>query len=188
MTHRFMLAAAVLAALAATPAQADDVLDALDAARKAYQAGDYGEAKQQLDTASQLIGQKNAESFAALLPNALSGWTAEKTDVNSIGTHMLGASTASRRYTSTRGDHVEVQITGDSALLAPMAAMFANSQFAGFMGKVTRIGNQRAIINSDGDVYIVVDSKYLVTVTGNGSASDKLAYAQAVDVAKLAKM
>ena len=170
------------------PARADDVLDALEAARKAYQTGDYTEAKQQLDTASQLIGQKNAESYAALLPEPLAGWTAEKADVSSVGTQMLGASTARRRYNPAKGSQIEVQITGDSALLAPMAAMFANSQFAGFMGKITRIGTQRAIINNDGDVYIIVSNKFLVSVTGSGDKADKLAYAQAIDVAKLSKM
>lgn len=188
MTDKRLFAAALAVALAVAPARADEVLDALDAARKAYQAGDYGEARQSLDTASQLIGQKNAENYAALLPEPLAGWTAEKADVAAVGVQMLSASTASRRYSNARSDHVEVQITGDSALLAPMVAMFANSQFAGFIGKVTRVGGQRAIVNRDGDVYIVVNSKFLVTVTGNGSASDKLAYAQAVDVAKLAKM
>jgi hypothetical protein len=39
---------------------ADDILDVIDQARKAYQSGDMASAKQQLDTASQLIGQKNA--------------------------------------------------------------------------------------------------------------------------------
>src|SRR5262249_39594421 len=53
-------------------ALADDVTDALDAARKAYQAGDFAAAKQSADLASQLIGQKNAEGFASLLPAALS--------------------------------------------------------------------------------------------------------------------
>jgi len=187
MTNRHLFAAAVVAALAA-PAQADEVLDAIEAARKAYEAGDYGEARQSLDSASQLIGEKNAEAFAVLLPEPLTGWTAEKADVSAVGTPMLSASTATRRYTNTKGNQISVQITGDSTLLAPMAAMLANSQFAGFIGKITRVGGQRAIINHGGDVYVVVGTKFLVTVTGSGPAADKLAYAQAVDAAKLSKM
>ena len=64
-----LLAAATVPALAA-----DDILDAIDAGRKAYQAGDMQNAKQSLDLASQLIGQKNAEAFAAMLPAPLPGW------------------------------------------------------------------------------------------------------------------
>src|SRR3981189_3421756 len=75
---RFFVAL-MLAALPLSPARAaEDVLDAIDQARKAYQSGDLSNAKQSLDLASQLIGQKNAEAFAALLPNALPGWKAEK--------------------------------------------------------------------------------------------------------------
>ena len=75
---RFICAAAFLAmAFAPAAFAADDILDAIDQARRAYQAGDMAGAKQSLDLASQLVGQKNAENFAALLPAALPGWKAE---------------------------------------------------------------------------------------------------------------
>jgi len=89
---------AILLMTAALPAlAADDILDAMDEARKAYQAGDMAAAKQSLDMASQLVGQKNAEAFAALLPAALPGWKAEKVETASVGVAMFGASSASRR-------------------------------------------------------------------------------------------
>jgi hypothetical protein len=188
MKFTSILAAAVLTFAVLPAAAADDVIEAIDQARKAYQAGDLGEAKQSLDLASQLVGQKNAESFAALLPNALPGWKAEKAESSSVGAAMFGASTATRRYTNGKGDQVEIQITGDSAMIAPMAQMLSNPQFAGAMGKLTRVGNQRAIVTNDGDVQMVVANKFLVMVNGSAPAADKLAYAQAVDVAKLSKM
>ena len=74
---RVLLASAL--ALAAPAAFAgDDVLAAIDQARKSYEAGNMTAAKQSLDLASQLVGQKNAESFAEMLPPPLSGATAEK--------------------------------------------------------------------------------------------------------------
>jgi hypothetical protein len=183
-----LLAAVAALAFAVVPATADDITDAMDAARKAYQSGDLGEAKQQLDLASQLIGQKNAEGFAALLPKPLAGGKQEKTDTAAVGTHMFGASMATARYTNTQGSDIEVQITGDSAMIAPLATVLNNPQFAGAMGKITRIGGQRAIVNNEGDVHMVIANKFLVVVQGSGSAADKLAYAQAVDIAKLSKM
>jgi NAD-dependent DNA ligase len=185
-----MLAAVVALGFAILPAAAaDEVMEAIEQARKAYQAGDLGEAKQSLDLASQLVGQKNAEGFAALLPNALPGWKAEKAESSAIGAAMSGgASTASRRYTNNKGDNIEIQITGDSAMIAPMAQMLSNPQFAGAMGKITRVGNQRAIVTNEGDVQMVVANKFMIVVNGSGPAADKLAYAQAVDVAKLSKM
>lgn len=166
----------------------DDITDAIEAARKAYQSGDLGGAKQSLDLASQLIGQKNAEAFAQLLPKPLPGWTAEQSQTTSVGAVAFGASVASRRYSNARGDHVEVQITGDSAVVMQFAALFQNPQIAGAMGKLVRVGNQRAIQNNEGDVNMVIANKFLVTVQGSADAATKLSFAQAVDVAKLAKM
>src|ERR1700690_1940333 len=95
---------AIFLALAAMPALAvDDILDAIEAARKAYQAGDMAGAKQSLDLASQLVGQKNAESFAALLPAALPGWKADKAETTSVGVTVFGVTSASRRYTGPDG-------------------------------------------------------------------------------------
>src|ERR1043166_8423457 len=92
--------------VAMNAAWAEDVTDALDQARKAYQAGDFATAKQSADLASQLIGQKNAEGFAALLPAAPSGWTAGKVEPPSLGGVGFGAPPASRTYTAADGKNV----------------------------------------------------------------------------------
>ena len=176
-------------AVAATPAYpADEILEAMDQARKAYQSGDMTNAKQSLDLASQLIGQKNAEAFTAALPAALAGWKAEKAQTTAVGSVGLGASQASRSYSNPKGQNVEIQITGDSAMVAQFAAMMANPQIASAMGKIVRVGNQRGIQNPDGDVHMVVANKVMIVVSGSADAAAKLSYAQAVDVAKLPKL
>jgi len=172
-----------------SPAFADDITDAMDAANKAYKAGDLGGAKQQLDLASTLIGQKNAEGFAALLPAPLPGWTAEKAQSNAVGANLFGASSANRTYTNAKGDSVDVSITGDSAMITQFAPALNNPAMAAMMGKIVRVGDQRAIQNADsGDLMILVNTKFLINVTGSGDAASKLAYAQAVNMAKLSKM
>jgi hypothetical protein len=185
---RILFAGVFLAALALPALAADDILEAIDAARKAYQAGDMATAKQSLDVASQLVGQKNAESFAALLPAALPGWKAEKVETAAVGVAMFGASSAGRRYTGPGGNEVQVRITGDSAMVMQFAQLLMNPTIAGAMGKLIRIGDQRAIQTNDGSVNMVVANKFLVTIDGSADAASKLAYAQAVDVAKLSKM
>lgn len=185
---RFICLATFLAVVPISALAADDILDAIDQARKAYRAGDLANAKQSLDLASQLIGQKNAEGFAALLPAPLPGWKAEKAETASVGVAMLGGSTASRRYTNAKGGDVEVKITGDSALVMQFAQFLVNPAIAGAMGKLIRIGNERAIQTHEGSINMVIANKFLVTVEGSADAASKLAYAQAVDVAKLAKM
>jgi len=167
---------------------ADDITDAMDQARKAYQTGDLGGTKQSLDLASQLIGQKNAEAFSTLLPNALPGWKAEKAQTTALGAAGFGASTASRTYNNAKGDHVEVQITGDSAMVSQIAAFLNNPAMAGAMGKLVRVGSQRAIQDGEGNVKMIVASKFLISVEGSADSASKLAYAQAIDFARLAKM
>lgn len=186
---RILFGTVMLGALVVPALAVDDILDAIDQGRKAYQSGDIAGAKQQLDLASQLIAQKNAEAFVALLPAPLPGWKAEKAQSHAVGAALLGgASAASRTYTNDKGDNVEVSITGDSALLMQFAPMLNNPTMAGMMGKLIRIGDQRAIQNADGDVIMVIANKTLINVQGSADAASKLSYAQAIDVAKLSKM
>jgi hypothetical protein len=187
-TVRVLLAAVLLAAMALPALAADDILDAIEQARKAYQAGDMAGAKQSLSLASHLIGQKNAESFAALLPAPLPGWTAETAETASAGVAMFGATSASRRYTGPDGHDVQVRIAGDSPLVIQFAQFLIDPAIAGAMGKLISIGDQRAIQTNEGSINMVVANKFLVTVDGSASVASKLAYAQAVNIAKLSKM
>jgi hypothetical protein len=50
------------------------------------------------------------------------------------------------------------------------------------------VGSLRALQSQDGDIHMIVANKYLVAVQGNGSPADKVAYAKAVDIARLSKM
>src|SRR5258705_11402452 len=188
MTLTRAFGALAVLGLLATPVFADDITEAIDQARKAYQAGDLGGAKQSLDLASQLIGQKNAEAFATLLPNALPGWKAEKVQTTALGAVGFGASTASRTYNNAKGDHVEVQITGDSAMVSQIATFLNNPAMAGAMVKLVRVGSQRAIQDGDGNVKMIVANKFLISVEGSADSASKLAYAQAIDFAKVSKM
>ena len=83
---------------------------------------------------------------------------------------------------------VEVSITGDSAMLMQFGPMLNNPALAGAMGKLIKVGAQRAIQTNDGDVLMMVGNKFMIHVQGSADAAAKLSYAQAVDVAKLSKM
>ena len=185
---RIICGAIFLASMAIPALAADDILDAIEAARNAYQAGDMAGAKQSLDLASQLVGQKNAENFAALLPAALPGWKAEKVEATSVGVTVFGVTSASRRYTGSDGLDVQVRITGNSALVLHFARLFMNPTIAGAMGKLIRIGDQHALQTNEGSINMIVADKFLVTVEGSADEASKLAYAKAVDTGKLSKM
>lgn len=189
LTVCVLLAGILSSGMVTAPAYADDILDALEQGRKAYQAGDMTAAKQSIDLASQLIAQKNAEGYAALLPEPLSGWKADKAQTSAVGAAVFGGvSAATRTYTNAKGDTVEISISGDSALLMQFAPMLNNPAMAGALGKLIRVGSQRAVQNADGDVMMMVANKFLINVQGTADAASKVAYAQAIDVAKLSKM
>ena len=97
-------------------------------------------------------------------------------------------STASRTYNNVKGDQVEVQISGDSAIVSQIGMLLNNPAMAGAMGKLVRVGSQRAIQDGDGNVKMVVANKFLVSVEGSADTASKFAYAQAIDIAKLSKM
>src|SRR5690606_19661944 len=168
-------------ALSVVPAFADEIEDSIKEGLSAYGTGDLTAAKQALDYASQLIAQKNAEGLGSLLPEALAGWTAEDVEQNAGGMAMFGGGIqAARKY--TKGDDtVDLQIVGDSPLLATWMPMLANPAMAAAVGKVAKIGNQRVLQTKDGQVILVVANRFLVTVDGSGTIDDKMAYASAID-------
>ncbi len=185
---RLTVVAMVLLASMAGAAFADEVTDAIEAGRRAYVAGQLAKAKEAIELASKLIGKKHADAYAKALPAPLPGWKADDVQVTAVGSAGFGASSASRRYENAAGDQVEIQITGDSAVIEQFAAMMTNPEVAGAMGKIVAVGGERALQSMDGDVHIGVGNRFLVAVQGNGSVNDKLAYARAVDLAALSKM
>ena len=81
-----------------------------------------------------------------------------------------------------------VQITSDSAMVVQIAAFLSNPALAGAMGKLVRVGHQRGIQDNDGNIKMVVANKFMISVEGSADAAAKLAYAQAVDIAKLSEL
>jgi hypothetical protein len=185
----FALPLAAFFILAAPAAFADEIGDAITSADAAYKAGELSNAKQSLDLASQLIAQKTAEALVAALPKPLTGWKAGDPDTTTGGGFGFGGTQASRSYTNPKGDSVDVSISTDSPFLTQLVSAMNNPQLAGLMGKVVTVAaNQRAIQTKEGEINMLVANRYVVNVTGGGTADDKLNYAKAIDVTVLAKM
>lgn len=167
---------------------ADEISDTISEAQKSYQAGDLVSTKQALDTASQLLSQKNVEGLTKALPKPLAGWTAEDADSSAIGLMALGGSMASRQYKKGETNDITVSISADNAMLTQQMTVFANPQMAGLMGKVIKINSEKGIQTKEGDITMVIANRFVITVNGNATADDKIAYAKAVDVNALSKM
>jgi hypothetical protein len=63
--------------------------------------------------------------------------------------------------------------------------VLANPAIAGAMGKLIRVGGQRAIQTNNNEIQMLVNNRILVMVNGSATIEDKLAYAQAIDLTKL---
>jgi hypothetical protein len=173
---------------------ADEITDSIDEAIEYYKEGDFVEAANSLDYASQLIHQKRSGNLEAFLPEPLAGWSAEDVKSKAVGAGYLGGMiSANKKYRKDQSS-VTIEIITDSPALQSMVMMFSNPAYASADGgKLTKIKRQKAIIKytpsrKDGEINIVVAKQYLVTIKGRKvEESDLVDYASAIDYQKLKK-
>ena len=173
---------------------ADEVTDSVEEAMEYYKEGDFVEAANSLDYASQLIRQKRSGNLEVFLPDPLSGWTAEDIKSQAAGTGILGGMISVKRTYRKDQSSVTAEIIVDSPGIQSMIMLLSNPAFASADGgKLTKIKRQKAIIKyrpsaKNGEINIVVAKKYLVNIEGrNVSENDLVDYASAIDYQKLKK-
>ncbi|MCW5198779.1 hypothetical protein VU06_03430, partial [Desulfobulbus sp. F3] len=184
-------------AAAAAPAvpTKDNIIVTIEEAIRQYRANDFAGAISNLDYAAQLIRQKKNERMKALLPAPMFGWLAKEASAKFLGTAVFGGgSTVSRDYYTSGGAVISVELISDSPVLQSIIMMLNNPLFAGASGgNIQTIKQQRAIIkynDSDrsGEINVVVDSRFIVTVKGRSvDQVVLLAYTEAVDFDALAR-
>lgn len=199
--HRSTNAAKIVAAVflimtfVSIPVLADDVTDSINEGLKQYNNGEFADAVQSLDYASQLIRQKKGGQLEAFLPKPVAGWQAEDAKSQAMGSAMFGGGvTAERSY--VKGDsRVNVKIITDSPMMQGMMMMLSNPMMAtSDGGKLEKINGEKAIVkyskeNRDGNINLAVAGRFLVTIDGNDVArEDLIAFAQGIDFKKLAAM
>jgi hypothetical protein len=185
--HRYLrLAAIVLPLMLPAAAHADEIADSMKEAMRAYDAGKFNEARTAMQEALQLLSQKAAAGLGAALPPPMPGWTAKDVETNTAALGMLGGGNmASRQYTNAQGQNVEITVAADSPIVAQLGVIMTNPMLAGTMGKLIRIGDQRAILSTNGEIQMLIENRILVTINGSGPEDAKLAYAKAIDTKKL---
>jgi hypothetical protein len=172
----------------------DNVVAIIKEATRQYESGDYTGAASNLDYAAQLVRQQKSERMKALLPEPLSGWEGKEANAQALGAAILGGGvTVSREY-SKGSSNVSVEIVSDSPVLQSVLMMVNNPMFAGAGGgKLETVRGQRAILKYDsgkktGELYIVVASRFVVTIKGRPAGREELlAYGEAVNYRNLEK-
>jgi TusA-related sulfurtransferase len=173
---------------------ADEITDSIEEAKEYYKEGDYVEAANSLDYASQLIRQKRSGKLEGLLPEPLAGWSAEDVKSQAAGPGCLGGMISAKRKYKKDKSSVTIEIITDSPALQSMVMLFSNPAYAAADGgKLTKIKRQKAIIKyhpskKNGEINIVVAKQYLVSVKGrNVNQNDLVDYASAMDYKELKK-
>jgi len=172
----------------------DNVLSTIKEATRQYEAGDYTGAASNLDYAAQLVRQQKSERMKALLPEPLPGWEGKEASAQALGAAILGGGvTVSRDYKKSASS-VSVEIVSDSPVLQSVLMMVNNPMFAGAGGgKLETVKGQRGILKYDsgkktGELYIVVASRFVITIKGRPAAREELlAYGEAIDYRILEK-
>ncbi|MEK6201563.1 MAG: hypothetical protein N2A40_03975 [Desulfobulbaceae bacterium] len=190
---RVLALAVCMGMLSCGPVFADEVTDSITQGLEQYKKGSYAEAMNSLNYASQKIGQMKADALKVLIPQPLSGWTADEVVSQAAGTAMFGGGlSAEGRYHKGDQGSVTVKIITDSPLLQSMMMLISNPMFASSSGgRLEKINGQTAIVKYEtqgkrGDINVVIAGKVLVTVEGNDvSQDDMMAYAKAVDYDKI---
>jgi len=173
---------------------ADDIIEAITEGLEYYKEGDFGEAVGSLDYAAQLIRQKRASKLEAFLPATLPGWKAKDVESQASGQAIFGGMVSAKREYRKGSSSVTVDIVADSPILQSMVMMFSNPAFAAADGgRLRKIKRQKAIVkyrssNQEGEITIVVDKRYLVSIKGRKVSEEALVnYASAIDYKKLKK-
>ncbi len=178
-----------------SPAFADDVTESINEALDYYKNGEFTDAVDSLNYASQLIQQKKSENLTTFLPEPLEGWSSKKPESNAAGAAMFGGGiTAVRKYAKGK-NKITIEIVADSPMLQSVMMMFSNPMYAtSDGGKLEKIKRQKAIVKfkpetNSGEIKIVVVNRFLVTVKGNNTTKKDLKdYAKAVPYKKMAAM
>lgn len=170
---------------------ADDVTDSIDKAVDHYKKGQFRKATSSLDFATQLIRQKRGESLETVLPEPLQGWTSEKASSQAMGSAMMGGMISAEKIYQKGDSSITIRLTTDSPMIQGMLMMMSNPAFASSTGaKVLKIKEQQAIIkfrdaDKGGDINIIANDKFLVTIDGNNIAEkDLIDYASSIDFEK----
>ena len=172
----------------------DNVLSTIAEATRQYTSGDYTGAASNLDYAAQLVRQQKSERMKSLLPEPLAGWEGKEANAQALGAAILGGGVTVSRDYKRDNSRISVEIVSDSPVLQSVLMMINNPMFAGAGGgKLETLKEQRAIVKYDsgkesGEMYVVVDSRFVVTIKGKKvTREDLMAYGEAIDYAALEK-
>lgn len=162
---------------------ADEVTDALTAAIEAYDAGEIGDALDEMAYAEQLLMGLQAEGLTAYLPEALDGWTREVSEDAGSALAVIGGGIVAEASYSGPGERFSVTLMADNPMVAQMGAMLGNRAMMAMMGEIMRV-NRENFLYQDGSLTGLIGGRVLVQAEG-GTPEDMTAHLEQMDFAAL---
>jgi hypothetical protein len=170
----------------------DPVVQTIEKALEEYKNNDFSNAASSLDYASQLIRQKKGEALGKLLPEPLTGWTTDEGKAQVTAASLFGGGLTAERKYKKETSVITISIVTDSPVMQTMMMMFSNPMFASSAGQFELINGYKGIVNhqnNNGDINIIVNNRFLVTLKGNDvSRDDLLTYAKSIDLKAIAEL
>lgn len=169
---------------------ADAVELRIDEARNAYRAEDYDTAIATLEAVLGELRLRKSNAYERWLPAPPKGWQASQPEAGAAPQPAAGGIRAERRYTRA-GEQVQVTITGESALLQGLGALFDNPAALGSGPRTGTLDGRRALYDPAGNALrvLVGNDAILVEARGNaGVGEDTLqSFLRRVDFATIEK-
>lgn len=185
MIRETVLAAGLLAL--SVPASADEFTETLDAVAEAYAAGDINAAADDLAYAAQLLQHMKGDAFAALLPEAMDGWTREVQTEGNAAMGLLGGGVSARAdYRNGAGASFSITMIADNPGFAGLVGMYANPQLLATMGEIVRIGRQNFVVSESGEISGLVGGRTMIQASGNAPREAIIAHLERFDFNALA--
>ena len=166
----------------------------------------YKQAQLSLQDAINDINTLVAGQIADAMPAEINGLKAsDDSDVNTAGLGMMGGGfqiSKSYQHPSKKENNAEVQILGNSPMIASINMFMGNPAMMGEGYKSVRVGNYRSIFKNEMEDYYddngntkkirasefqIVMGQNLITIKANGFASEQeeIAFASKLDLDKL---
>ncbi|MEL6277357.1 MAG: hypothetical protein AAFR28_00575 [Pseudomonadota bacterium] len=172
------------AALVSTPALSDAFEDNVEAALEAYRGGDYDAARRHMEQADRHLDAAKAAQLGRFLPPPFTGWRRIVADPKQLGAEALGGAVAQAAYTDGE-QTISIKLVAGSALASSMAAMRSSFSYLSVTGQVEKVAGQNVVVDDDGSLQGLIDSRIVVEIEGEADVETKKAYFAAIDAPAL---
>lgn len=168
--------------------RADDVTDQINEAMKAYAKHDLATASAALDAAGNLIRQAKGDSWKAMLPEPLPGWTAADAESTVMGAAMLGGAISVSRQYKKGSQSVEVSFVADAPMMQGLASLMGSGLMNSGDNRLVVLDGRKFTYMKSDNSYTTMVGKVLVSVKGRSvEDTDLRAYLKQLHFAELEK-